>query len=220
MNRLFRAILGVSLGTGSLAFADITFNTPANTDLGTTHTFVLNGANIVATGYNHNGSVTDLFAKSDGSGESGLGLNSDPSGDHEIWFKGESKDFVQLDVTDALNQGFTNFQFKMDSTTLGEQWEVSACATAGVLCSNPSSIIGSGEGTFIAVPSNLSLSRPYLDFISFGCIGGGTACGDDNVLVSALTDTPGRVPEPDSIVLLSTVVLGLAGFAIRRKRLA
>jgi len=218
MNRIFTTILGVSLGTGSLAFADITFNTPANTDLGTTYTFVLNGANIVATGYNHNGSVTDLFAKS--GGENGLGLNSDPSGDHEIWFKGESKDFVQLDVTDALNKGFANFMFEMDSTTLGEQWEVSACATAGVLCSNASSIIGSGEGAFIAVPSNLSLSSPYLDFISFGCKGGGTACGDDNVLVSALSDTPGKVPEPDSIVLLSTVVLGLAGFAIRRKRLA
>jgi hypothetical protein len=219
MNRLFTAILGVSLATGSLAFADITFDTPANTDLGPTYTFVLNGANIVATGYIHNGSVSDLFAKNGGGGENGLGLSSDPSGDHEIWFKGESKDFIQLDVTDALNKGATNFQFEMDSTTGGEQWEVSACAAAGLLCSNASSVKGSGEGTFIAVPSNLSLSSPYLDFISFGCIGGGTACGNDNVLLSAFTDTS-RVPEPDSIVLLSTVVLGLAGFAFRRKRLA
>jgi hypothetical protein len=220
MNRIFAVIAGLTLGTSSLVFADtFTFNVPANTNLGNTHTFVFDGANIVASGFFQNNIGTNLFAKS--GGENGIGLTRDPTGDNEIWYKSESKDFIQLDLTDALNKGLTNLQFEMDSTTDGEQWQVSACTTAGTLCSNGSSLIGSGEGAFIAMPANFGLSHPYLDFISYGCQGGNqNSCGGDNVLLTAISATPGKVPEPDSIVLLSTVVLGLAGFAIRRKRVA
>src|ERR1700687_3030207 len=106
MNRVFWAILVVTLGASCLAFADqVTFNTPANTDLGVTHTFVLAGANIVATGFNPGGSGSSnhLFAKGNGGDEDGLGLVGDPSGNHEIWYQQSNQDFIQLDMTDLLN---------------------------------------------------------------------------------------------------------------------
>jgi hypothetical protein len=226
MNRLSKVMLGVMLGAGSLAFADsITFNTPANTDLGVTHTFVLDGANIVATGFNPGGSGTSnhLFAKNLGPGdENGLGLVGDPTGNNEIWNKNglalSSQDFIQLDVLDLLNKGFTNFQFAMDSTTQGETWQVSACASAGVNCSNGSSKTGTGEGAFLSAPVNLSAANHYLDFTSIVFVDPTTG-SHSNVLLSALSATA-PVPEPRFYGLLLGGLIVLFGAFLKNRRAA
>ena len=226
MNRLFPAVLGVILGTSGVVFADqITFNTPSNTNLGVTHTFVLDGANIVATGFNPGGVAgsNDLFAKNGGPGdENGLGLVGDPSGNHEIWNKNgqplSSQDFIQLDVIDLLNKGFTNFQFLMDSTTQGEEWQVSACSTAGVNCSNGSSRSGISEGAFISAPLNLNATNHYLDFTSIVFVDPATG-SHSNVLLSALSATA-PVPEPRFYGLLLGGLIVLFGAFLKNRRAA
>lgn len=200
MSRIRLTVFAVSLSVGSLAFADtVSFSGP-NTDLGKTYTFTLDGVAIVASGFVGT-TASDLYGKNNGGDESGLGLNGDPSGDHEIWYKSANQDFVQLDVTNLLKAGFTNLQFEMGSTTQGEQWSVSGCNVSGVLC-NSGTVSGKGEGSFTAVPVNLNLTKGfvYLDFYSSK---GGKKGG--NVLLSALSatpDPPAAIPEPRYGLLL------------------
>jgi hypothetical protein len=216
MGRVSLTVLIGSLALGSAAFADsVVFNNPTG-DLGLTETYTLDGANIVASGFNPGGTSDSahLWGKNDGGDENGLGLKGDPTGDHEIWFKTStlsSKDFIQLDLTDLLNKGFKNFQFEMGSTTDGEQWSVAACNVSGTLCSNASAVTGSGELAFHNVPSNFSSSNPYLDFTSIGNYGG------KNVLLSAIAATP-SIPEPRFYGFLLISILGVVGIINRKRR--
>src|SRR5271166_4392080 len=83
MNRVCLASLAVILGLGSLAFGDSVSLSGANVSLGLTHTFVLDTANIIASGFYASGTPGDLWGKSKGTDEIGLGLQNDKSGDHE-----------------------------------------------------------------------------------------------------------------------------------------
>ena len=216
MSKILLAILIATLSFGSVAFADIVvFNNPAG-DLGLTETYTLDGASIVASGFNPGGTSDSahLWGKNGGGDENGLGLKGDPTGDHEIWFKTStlgSKDFIQLDLTDLLNKGFTNFQFEMASTTDSERWSVAACGVSGTLCSNASAVTGTGELAFHNVPSNFGANNPYLDFTSIGNYGG------KNVLLAALAATS-SVPEPRFYGVLLAGILGVAGIIFRRRR--
>ena len=74
MTRISVALLITAMAFGSLALADtITFDNPTG-NLGVTHTYTLDGANIIATEFNG----TALFAKNLGAGEQGLGVTADP----------------------------------------------------------------------------------------------------------------------------------------------
>src|SRR5260370_20634841 len=115
MNIFFIAVLIARLRLGSLAFADsLLFNNPSGDLTSTTHTYTLDGINVVATGFNGG----DLFGKNKGGDENGLGLARDPSGDDEIFFKSTGpQDFIQLDVLNLINASFHNFPVGMGSTT-------------------------------------------------------------------------------------------------------
>jgi hypothetical protein len=203
MKKTLLAVWIGSLGLCSLAFGDsIVFNT-ATGDIGSTHTYTLDGVNIIATGFNGG----DLFGKNDGGDENGVGLMNDPSGDHEIFFNptGAPQDFVQLDLLNLLNAGFKNFQFQMGSSTGGEAWSVSACATSGVDCFT-APITGTDENLH---SFTVDATHHFVDFSST----------NGNMLLGSIAATS-TVPEPSFYGALAIGMLVLAGMVIRRRSIA
>jgi hypothetical protein len=198
--------LGVLL-LASQGWADgVSFNSPTG-DLGSaTQTYTLDGVNIVATGFNGG----DLFGKNAGPGEQGVGLTGDPSGDHEIFFKSTgTQDFIQLDLLNLINAGFTSFQFQMSSTTGGEGWSVSACSVSGTDCfTSPATGL---DETLHSVPGGFSKTNHFLDF----------SATNGNVLLDMIAATPPTpAPEASTSGLLLSGMLGLVAVVLWKRRTA
>ena len=89
--------LALMLFSAASSRADgVSFSSPMG-DLGSaTFTYTLDAVPIVATGFNGG----DLFGKSAGLNEQGVGLAGDPSGQHEIFASvgGAPQSFIQLDL--------------------------------------------------------------------------------------------------------------------------
>jgi hypothetical protein len=203
--------LGVLLLASQGRGDGVTFNSPTG-DLGSAmHTYTLDGVSIAATGFNGG----DLWGKDAGPGEQGVGLAGDPSGQHEIFaIAGSPQDYIQLNLLNLITAGFTNFEFAMNSTTAGETWQVTACATAGTPGSGPctangSTIIGTTE-TLMMLPGNFGASDPILDISS----------NKGNVLLSQIAATAPSVPEPSSLGLLLVGMLALAATMTLKRRMA
>jgi hypothetical protein len=202
------AALIVGLGLSSLAFADsIVFDNPSG-DLGSsTHTYTLDGASIIASGFNGatvanpNG---DLFGKNGGDDENGLGFVADPSGDKEVYFKTSgTQDFIQLDMINLVNAGFKNFMFQMGSATGNDGWSVSACSASGVDCGT-GAFTGSDE-LFHAF--TVTATNHFLDFSATG----------GNVLLGSIAATP-SVPEPQFYGVFAIAMLALGVVVLRKRR--
>jgi len=175
----------------------------ATGDLGATHTY--NGVpsgSINATAYgalSATGAPPHLFGKAGGGDENGVGLTTDPSGDHEI----TSNDFIQLDLT-----GITGpVTITMGSTTSPEAYTVFGSGSgtdttiANVLKTCTAGTPNTCENSF-----TITTTLRYLDFTAT----------NGNVLLGSLSYNTSSVPEPGTfgIVGLGAVLIGL----LRRKR--
>jgi hypothetical protein len=201
------ACVGLFLLTSQSRADGVSFDSPTGDIGSTTHTYTLDGISIVATAFDGG----DLFGKNSGVGEQGVGLAADPTGQHEIFATTGTRDFIQLDLLNLINAGFTNFEFQMGSTTGAETWQVTACSTAGIPGSGPCAAnafteTGSTETIQIA-PANLSATNHFLDFSSL----------NGNVLLGQIAATP-TVPEPSSFMLLLTGIVALAGIFVLKGR--
>jgi len=160
------------------------------------------GYTIVASGFMKPDSPTALYQKySPGDpSETGLGIAAD-SPDFEI----PSEYFVQLDVQDLIDHGFTSITFKLGSLQGSEKAIISSDATLGTYGdANPLiALTGQVEKTFTA-----DLTSRYFDFSGAG---GNNGTGD-----TILETATANVPDGGATVLLVGGVL-LAILGIRRR---
>ena len=183
-------------------------------NLGNTHTYTSGAYSIVAKGFNNNNAMNpwataDLYGKHDGGDENGLGINSDPTGEHEI-YKGT---YVQIDVTQPFSQGFKTYQFEMGSSTQGEQWTVYG--------SNSALPLGAGSWTSLITSTDELVQHTisgymYYDFTYSGPTNG---VGGANVLLYKDFTASSAVPEPATWTMmgLGFAGLGLAGYRSRKR---
>lgn len=143
--------LGTSIQANTVTFSFL--ENGANVDLGNSSTFTEGSDTITA--YANSGQ--DLYAKSAGGGEIGLGIASDPSGTHEIW----GTTFVQLWVPSGesiLSLNIENNNPVLDnanifySTTLGSLGSLLAGPLGG-LYTLPA---GYQSGYYIGIQSYLT----------------------------------------------------------------
>jgi hypothetical protein len=159
----------------------------------------MDGATITAAGFTNNSFATGtaLYGKAAGGDENGLGIASDPTGNHEIW----GTTVIRIDMRAARLVGDSGFSFTMGSTTQGEEWQVwgSNSATTGYV----SLLTGFGEGDNVLTGAAGAYSYYYFDRIH------NAYDGHDNVLLATIDGNlrVGGVPEP------STWAMMLLGFA-------
>ena len=201
------AFLGIAQANSAVLTWDL--GTPPGL-LGVSQNYSAGSITITATGFiNGNfanpANKTDLFGKAAGGDEVGLGLNDDPSGEHEL----NGRNWIQLNITNAVAAGVHGLSFIMDSTTgctalpcaTGDSWRVFGSNSATSLGAQLPGLIGFDE---------VSHSLPTgFDFINFQAVSG-------NVLVSSIS---GTIPEPSTwaMMLLGFVGLGYVGFRRTRK---
>ena len=108
------------------------------------------------------------------------------------------RETVRLDITSLLSN-FNSFTINADSATAGEMLGIFAGdATGTILAAKLGDATSLGGGVSIGPTSN------FLFFVADNT----TSSGAD-VLLQSLTVTPNAIPEPTSLALLGTAMLGL-----------
>jgi hypothetical protein len=198
------------LGVSSAQASTITWN--LNNPVGvlpTSQNYTSSGITITAAGFTNNSftSVVNLFGKNNGGNEVGLGLNNDPTGQHEI----SGTNIIRIDFTNARTAGVTGFSFDMDSTTAGEKWEVfgSNSAKTGYV----SVASGFDESSHLLSGTNGSFYFYYFQRDHIPNDGG------DNVLLHNVAGVS-AVPEPSTWAMMILGFAGVGFMTYRRKSLS
>ena len=194
------AVIGAGLATQANAVTFTFQENGSNMSLGHTSTFAEGGFSLTATAFLTAGGDTNLFAKSEGPGEIGLGIFG--ALDNEI----TTSNFIQLTVPTTPP---SNFQLVIGgSVSGGEQMDVLFTTTPGDLTG--ATLIGSitGTGGSVTVPANFQSQSGFIDVTSANNSGNG------NVLLASVT--VGAIPEPGSVALLAIALAGAGIEGLRR----
>lgn len=177
------AVTGASADTITFNFA-----TTPNASLGTnTFTYTAGGVSITATG------TADLYFKSEGADETGLGLTNDAN--HEI-AAGQS---ITLDLTSLLSLNVTDLSLTLGSIQAGE----AASVCDANLCISFNS---SDDGKAVSILSLFAdMKANNLTQLTINGVTG-------NVLLEQLTAIT-SVPEPSSLLLVGSGMFMMAGMA-------
>lgn len=132
----------------------------------TSQTFVSSGYSITAYGYTvgNPNTTLGLYFKNDGSDEVGLGVVDTPH--HELQtFDGMPLQFIQLDLSSLLNQGFTDGKIEVGSVQSGESFALYGSNALGVLGTQIGTYDSSSDLAFVDVPN-----FGQFDYISIGAL--------------------------------------------------
>jgi hypothetical protein len=207
----FAAVL--CLGMASVASAgSITFDfSSPGGPLGTSQTYTAGTVTITAYGFRTNGDPSQLFGKTGGTNENGLGLVHDESCStcDEI----DNGHFVQLDLQNLFNQGYTLTLVLVQSVQSGEGFKIFGSNTLGTLGTTS---LASGSGGVGSCSGNAACSVTVTDPGTYRFIGITATSAD--VLLSTLTATTpnGPVPEPGTLLLMMSGLSGLWCFRRRK----
>jgi hypothetical protein len=197
------AIAGLMALLPSIAYADnINLSScpngatpPCSGKTGKVESWTSGGLTITATGFKSAGKQDNLFIKTDGGDEHGLGLLG--ASDGEI----QSGNFIQLDVSNLDKNGIGSGTLTFGSVQSGEGYEICVTNTAGTL---KGATCFSGNADEKPVNVNWGKDK-YIDI---------TATKGD-VLISDFSFTS-TTPEPGTLGLTLLGAAGLLAFAIRR----
>ena len=193
------AVIGAGLATQANAVTFTFQENGSNLSLGPTSTFTSGGFALTASAFLTTGATTDLYAKSQGLGEIGLGINN-AARDFEI----TSSNFIQLTLPTVPP---SNFQTVISgSVSGGEQMDVYFTTTPGDLTG--ATLIGSITAT------GGSVTVPAFDQIGFIDVTSANNLGNGNVLLASVTLE--AIPEPGSVALLGIALAGTAIESLRR----
>jgi hypothetical protein len=190
------------------AFASsITYNFNAGTGNtgSSTYSITQDGISISATGYvnlSGGGTLNNLYLKNGGASETGLGLNA--TANDEI----NPNQSIVFDVSNLITAGYTGGTFTLGSLQSGEEGDISV----------------SGGNTYAPVIGSSGIASVFVTWGSHSTITFTTYPGQSdsngNYLISSLDVPTTTTPEPPSLMLMGTAMLGLLGLSLRRKRSA
>ncbi len=209
--------LGLAIGSAQATIITWNFTSPANVSIASPHTYLDTTSifPIIASGFTTAnaptggtwtpGTVasTPLFQKVDGPDETGLGL-ADLDADHEI----QAKSMVQLDLANLIAHGFTDPIMRIGSLQAGESFAVFGSDTAANAAGASGTLRNSGTG----LPTLQTFSLDGFPSDRYIWI---TASSADVLLLNGLNAT---VPEPSTLLLLGSGLLGLGGIVWRRNQ--
>jgi len=205
-------IAGTALSVSSAQASVVTWNLNSHTgNLGTTEIYTSTGGfTITAAGFTSSSfaSTTDLYGKNASGDEKGLGINNDPTGDHEIW----GSTLIRIDMTAARAAGVTGFSFQFGSTTGGESWQVFGTNDVHGKTGYVSVATGHDELDHTLSGPNANYLFYYFDRVHHAYDGG------DNVLLASI-DAVAPVPEPTTWAMMILGFAGIGFMAYRRKQL-
>jgi hypothetical protein len=189
------ALAAAGMACSLPAFAD-SFTAPGG-NLGTSHTFTINGTSVTATGYSSTGVTTNLYFKNFGGDETGLGL----AGSLENEISGTS--FVQFGLNNSSFAG-KGATLILGSVGAGESYSVYGSNVAGT----QGTLLGSGGS------SNLTFTLPTVQPYQYVSV----SAPKGNVLVQGVQTASISTPEPGTVFLLLTGMLGMIGAAAFLRR--
>lgn len=169
-----------------------------------------------------NSIASNLYGKvaNNDPGETGLGMTADPDGDHEMWDQPGSQyqwGFVKVDVTNILaNQNLLYFHMAIGSAQTHE-WYTIWGSTDGDPNNGTLLMVGEGGGDAQTPYFDVPNFRNY-KYIWVGAViePGSNVDHSDITLESEIAFDQDPVPEPGTLAMMGTGVLGLASL-LRRK---
>lgn len=202
----------------------------ANTDLGLSYSESSSGITLTAYGLTALASLTQpatagpgLYAKNGGAGETGLGMATDPAGDHEI--SAALNDGVQIDFSDALAIApKATVTMAISSVQSGEGWALYGSNRLLTVAGNSKTAGTLGEPLLSGWGSNATVTLPdwgQYTYYTLLATGSGGCTPDANILLGTVTVNGGlttqSTPEPGSLLLAGTALI-VIGAVMKKKQ--